>query len=326
MFSRIIITVVLILNCGVSHAQEVLSQKPRALINFNAHLGDGSLVNILLLDEKLKLKTKYGVLDIPFTDVLQIDFGLHYPEGLSKKITDSIRLLSSSAYREREDAMRQLLEAEHFAYPMVSVASKSNDLEFAQRVDKVLSRIKEKCSAELLSRKECDVVQTIGDTATGRLLGDGFRIYSKHFGERNLHFSEFRSIIFMGEANGQEVVMDAKEHGTIDKWVKTNFIVRKTMRLLVKAEGQVDLWPQGPGQYMTTPKGYTTAGKGSAFMAGTVLGKVGDDGKPFLIGERYDGKLSEEGPLYLQIVPAPWNNTSAGTYRVRINAEISLGR
>ena len=90
---------------------------------------------------------------------------------------------------------------------------------------------------------------------------------------------------------------------------------------VVACDGQIDLWPQGPGQYMTTPKGYTTAGKGSTYMAGALVGRVGENGRIFLIGERYDGAPSDEGRLFLQIVPSPWNNASTGSYHVRINTD-----
>ena len=66
---------------------------------------------------------------------------------------------------------------------------------------------------------------------------------------------------------------------------------------------------------------FAEAGKGSSFMAGCLVGRVGDAGKAFLIGERYDGTPSEEGKLYLQIVPSPWNNASTGSYRVRVTTD-----
>jgi hypothetical protein len=93
------------------------------------------------------------------------------------------------------------------------------------------------------------------------------------------------------------------------------------LRLLATADGQVDLWPQGPGQYVCGPKGYTTAGKGVSYMAGTLLGRIGENGKIFVMGERYDGTPGEEGRLYLHIVPSPWNNASSGTFQVHITTE-----
>ena len=56
-------------------------------------------------------------------------------------------------------------------------------------------------------------------------------------------------------------------------------------------------------------------------MAGTLVGRVGESGKAFVVGEQYEGSGAQEGKLYLHIVPSPWNNASSGTYRVRIRSE-----
>ena len=88
----------------------------------------------------------------------------------------------------------------------------------------------------------------------------------------------------------------------------------------------VDLWPPTPGQYLAAPRGYDAPGKGGSYQAGALIGKVGDTGRTFLIGERYDGAVTEEGKLYLQIIGSPWNNASLGSYRVRIQTENAPGR
>ncbi len=58
-------------------------------------------------------------------------------------------------------------------------------------------------------------------------------------------------------------------------------------------------------------------------MAGAFIGKVGENGNAFFIGERFDTLPSDEGRLYLMIVPSPWNNASAGNYRVRIQTDLA---
>jgi len=72
---------------------------------------------------------------------------------------------------------------------------------------------------------------------------------------------------------------------------------------------------------MTSPKGYNTAGKGGVFMAGTLLGRIGANGKIFVIADRYEGVPDQEGKVYLHIVPSPWNNASSGSYKVRIRTD-----
>jgi hypothetical protein len=93
--------------------------------------------------------------------------------------------------------------------------------------------------------------------------------------------------------------------------------------LQITASGSVDLWPQGPGQYLAGPNGMAGArpvGAGGGFAAGpgVLVGRIGEDGAPFVIGERYSGRPSRPGRLYLHVGPSPWNNASTGGYRVRI--------
>jgi hypothetical protein len=75
---------------------------------------------------------------------------------------------------------------------------------------------------------------------------------------------------------------------------------------------------------MAAPKGYNTAGKGGQFMAGALVAKIGEHGKAFFVGERYEGTANEDGRLYLHIVPSPWNNASTGTYRVRVQTDSAV--
>jgi hypothetical protein len=51
---------------------------------------------------------------------------------------------------------------------------------------------------------------------------------------------------------------------------------------------------------------------------GALLGKIGENGEPFVVGERYEATPEKEGTLFLQIAPSPWQCPSAGTYDVKI--------
>lgn len=153
----------------------------------------------------------------------------------------------------------------------------------------------------------------------GHIAGLSIKGRSPHFGELDMKLAELRTV-HVGMGGGEvEFTIDAGTHGSDPgQWLDTGVNVDANFRIRITANGQVDLWPSGPGQYLTTPKGYTTAGKGSKFMAGAVVGRIGEAGAAFLIGESFDGAPAADGRLYLQIVPSPWNNASTGSYRVRI--------
>jgi hypothetical protein len=284
--------------------------------------GDGSLVRMTILQDNLEVMTKYGKLTIPVAEIRRVDFGLHLPEGVGRKIDDCIRLLGSETFRDRDEAARELVVLGSTAYPFLQRASRSPDLEVAQRVSHVIKKISDKVPVENIRTKEEDVILTKEFTVVGRIVSPTLRANSTHFGELNLKLSDLRTMHLRNSQTDLELTVDASRYGSnTDQWMDTGVTVDRSLRLVVTAEGQVDLWPMAPGQYMTTPKGYTTTGKGGTHMAGSLIGKIGETGKLFFVGERFDGSPGEEGRLFVHIVPSPWNNASSGSYRVRVHVD-----
>lgn len=281
-------------------------------------LRDGStLMNVIILQDVLKVATKYGELTVPFAEVQRIDFGLHYPPDLEEKIGQSIGNLNSEVFQERAKATKYLFEVGYHAYPILKKPPKSQPLESEKRTQQLIKKIQEEISPELLTIKEYDVVITSELTIRGHVKGLEMKVQSKYLGEITLKFSDLCTI--KGSAKGEwKFEVDAKYGNDPSQWLDTHISVSQHNRLVITAEGKVDLWPQGPGQYLTTPNGYTIKGSGSTFMAGALVGRIGAKGKVFLIGGLYDGTPSEEGLLFLQVAPSPWNNPSSGSYEVRI--------
>jgi hypothetical protein len=312
----------LILVAGIATAQETARKEASPQHLAEVRFNDGSLVRMTILQDDVEVMTKYGKLTIPLRDIRRIDLGLHLPPGLDQQIDQSIRLLASTAYKDREEASRDIVQAGHLAYPFLKRASRTGDLEVAHRVGGLMKRIADKHAPEQLKMKEEDVIHTVEFAVIGRIVSPTIKAHSAHFGDLALKLSDLRTVHLRSAARESELTVDAGKYGSApEQWLDTGITLDTSMRVVITGEGQVDLWPQGPGQYMTTPKGYTTAGKGSSFMAGCLVGRVGESGKVFLIGERYDGSPSDEGKLYLQIVPAPWNNASTGSYRARVSTD-----
>lgn len=301
-----------------SLAQDQSSRPSVAEVRFN----DGSIVRMTLLQTDLEVITKYGKLQIPLTEVRRVEFGLHVPPDVNQQITQSIKRLASDVYKERDGASKELMQAGHFAFPLLQRASRSSDQEVAYRAVNLIKQISERTSPELLRVREEDVIHTAEFTIIGRINSQTLKANSAHFGDVSLKLSELRTMHLRQQGGKQELIVDASKHGSaLDQWCDTGITVDAGQRLVITAEGQVDLWPQGPGQYLALPKGYNTAGKGGQYLAGALIGRVGESGKSFLIGERYEGTANEEGKLYLQIVPSPWNNASTGQYRVRLSTD-----
>ncbi len=298
--------------------QPVSSRPSVAEVRFS----DGSVVRMTLMQDNLEVITKYGKLQIPLSEIRRVEFGLHVPPDVNQQITQSIKRLASDVYKERDSATKELVQVGHFAVPSLQKASRSGDQEVAYRAVSLIKQITERVSPDLLRLRDEDVIHTAEFTVIGRINAQSIKANSSHFGDVNLKLSELRTMHLRQQGGKHELVVDATKYGSaLDQWCDTGVIVDAGQRVLVTAEGQVDLWPQGPGQYVAVPKGYNTAGKGGQYLAGALIGKVGDNGKTFLVGERYEGLATDEGKLYLQIVPSPWNNASSGQYRVRLQTD-----
>jgi hypothetical protein len=317
--------VVLALSLALAASTRSLAQEPTTSVRpsiAEVRFGDGSIVRMTVLQETIEVQTKYGKLAIPVSDVRKIEFGLHVPPDVNLQITQSIKRLASDVYKERDSATRELMQAGYFAFPSLHKATKSTDQEVSYRAAGIIKQITEKTAPELLKLRDEDVIQTSEFTVIGKITSTTLKAHSPHFGEVALKLSELRTMHVRQHGGKSELVVDASRHGSaLDQWCDTGITVDAAQRIVIIVDGQVDLWPQGPGQYMAFPKGYNTAGKGGQFMAGALIGRIGENGKSFYIGERFDGTASEEGRLYVQIVPSPWNNASTGQYRVRIQTE-----
>ena len=300
--------------------------RPSCLVVLTLRGGDG-WIKARIFQKAIVFRTAYGKIDIPLEDILELKFGFHCPPELEAEIAYHIKQLGSNMYRERVESQKLLMESEkfledaqHFALPYLrKTVAADKDPERVKRANVVIRKIEAKCSKEFLNIKEEDVVVTKewGVPIPGRIEGREFReVSAKRLGDFSpVKFSNISMLEGEAQTIKQEVFVDAGEHSSTKRWNATGIFIRRQKNLSVKADGRVDLWPQGPGQYMTGPKGYNTAGQDTNMMAGTLLGKIGEQGTVFVVGELYDEVPQKQGELFLAIVPAPWNNSSVGQYR-----------
>ncbi len=52
--------------------------------------------------------------------------------------------------------------------------------------------------------------------------------------------------------------------------------------------------------------------------SGMLIGKIGESGKLFMIGDKFKAKPPASGRLYLIIAPSNWGNDSTGEYKVTV--------
>jgi hypothetical protein len=285
-------------------------------------LVDGSRIHMTILQENLEVVTKYGTLTVPSRDIRKIEFGVRPTESIRKRITDAIGKLGSVSYKEREDASAELLAIGPPAYLSLQQTKKSTDREVAHRAEALLEQMRQKFSEEQLRTREDDLVQTFDFTIAGRVTSPTIRAMTTIFGDTQLKVSDLRSIRVLGGQAEVEVNVDAAKYTSTHNWMDTGVLLTPEDEVSVTASGQVDLMINGGGNMVTGPTGSRQWGNGpggGGHPPGALLGKIGDSGTVFVVGESYKTTCKKEGRLYLQIAPGPWGgNMVGGSYKVNI--------
>lgn len=303
-----------LLACAICFQADVPSQ-------VDVTLNDGSRLLATLQGEHVKIKTAFGELQVPIKSIHRIEFGLHAPEGAGRKIVDALNALGASAYKDRDAAEKTLLHYGAYCYGDLQFAFEVTDNpEVKIRAQKLIQKIEAMLPKEILNRKAKDTIYTKEDgTLVGKILSD-VKVSSDHVGELTLKLFSLKSVLF-GSRVEVALEVDAAEHNA-EKWLNTKIHLSHGYNLTVKAEGKVDLWPTTPNQYLSDPNGAQgQQGKGGTFKAGSLVGKIGEKGIPFLAGSNFQAEVGSEGELYLAIVQSSWNNASQGKYTVRIKAD-----
>ena len=299
---------------------------------------NGSVVRMALLPEKIEINTAFGKLTVPVREIRRIDFGLHMPPGTDKKIEASIGQLASTDYKEREAALRELVALGAYAYPaLIQAAKGGGELETVKRAQDALAKIKAQVSAKELRLSEDDKVVTSQFTIVGRIITGSLKAKSEYFGDVELALTKLRHLRVLIDARDGEVVVDAGKYAQPNQWLDTGIVVDSAANLAILASGEVDLRPSLAGNQVCGPRGYNAGGfagaggfggkakKGGGVLArsypGTLLGRIGELGETFIVGERFEGATDREGKLYLQIVSSPYDNVSSGSYKVKISVQ-----
>ena len=297
------------------------SSARRAEVRF----ADGSFLFVTLVSENVEVVTKYGKLTVPLAEVTRIEFGTRFPEEVEKRLKAAAAKLGSDVFKDREDGEKELLALRELAYPTLQRLSKSEDAEVAMRARKVLETLREKVPEAKLNIKTYDTVVADGTTIRGRVEGSGLKVRSPYFGDVTLKYSDLRSLRpSSGGGPEEEVMVDASKYAIVGTptWLETETEISSETALEIRASGEIDMYPIGGdvGKYMSRPIGQKSWGvvPGETSPPGTLLGRIGKDGKVFPIGDRYEGTPGHSGKLYLRIVPSPWNNASTGSYKVKV--------
>jgi len=221
-----------------------------------------------------------------------------------------------------------LLKIGEYSAPAVRRATKNGDPEVARRAETVQKKLIEKFTSEKLDVKDYDLVETADVLIRGRIEAPTIKVKTKQFGEVVLRLAELRAIKSMA-SQANEFTLDAAKYSRPNDniWYDTGVDVTNDQGLEIIANGQLDLNPGQPGQFMSTPIGNSNNGVGMMmvngrqyrFSPGAVVARVGPDGTAFIAGASYKvPRAPGTGRLFLKIAPSPFAGESTGSYKVKL--------
>jgi len=205
-------------SAGPQPQQPPETSKPRPSVEVEVKYVDDSSMKLKLLDDKLELSTKYGVLQIAVADIRRIDFASRVPADVAEKVTHAIAKLNHPDFKIREAATNELKGYRERAYPLVLKALKHDDPEVSRRADEVVKSIQMKVPASQLEARDCDVVHTDDSKITGRLTAEVVRVSTFQFGEQQLKLADLRTLRAGGAAATEELVAAAQAPGNMSAY------------------------------------------------------------------------------------------------------------
>lgn len=302
----------------------------------DVHFLNGSTVRMVVQSDTLEVRTLYGNLKVPVSDVRAIEFGVHFPEGAKDKIKAAIKNLSSNNYQDREDASKTLVDLGPFSFPATQEASREKDAEISRRAQDVVKKLQAKFPKSDLKSSTDDKVVTATFTIVGEILTPTIKAKTEYFGEVELSLAKMRNLRAVGGPSLEVVVsVDATKYANAGQWMDTKYRTDGRAAIAITAKGVVDTMPNDPGNYLVGPNGgnHMRGGRGMVgpgtqrkivgpinpqIHGGMLIGKIGEDGEAFIIGESFEGAAEQEGTLFLHIGPSPFHCPSAGAFEVKI--------
>jgi hypothetical protein len=155
---------------------------------------DESTMKLKLLDERLELVTKYGVLQIPVADVRRVELASRVPPEVAEKVSSAIGRLGHPDFAVRERASAELKGYRERAYPALVKAIKHADPEVGRRAEDAVRFLQVKVPTAQLEPREYDVLHTEDSKFTGKLTTTSVRVLTFQFGEQHLRLADVRVI------------------------------------------------------------------------------------------------------------------------------------
>ncbi len=195
------------------------------------HFLDDSVMKLIVLEERMELRTSYGRLLIPLADVRRIEVGWRIPADVADRIASAIADLGNSDFKRRRAATDLLRSLGEKAYPAVQQAAKGTDPEVIRRAEQLLAKFRDSIPEERRRIRDRDVIITADSKFCGRIANPTLRVKTFQFGEQKLKLTDLRGLRSSKETDPESEVATLPNPGTLagmQNQVGKTFVIRVT--------------------------------------------------------------------------------------------------
>ncbi|HEY3319155.1 MAG TPA: hypothetical protein VGP72_01605 [Planctomycetota bacterium] len=238
-------------------------------------LSDGSVIRGELLSlPSIDLKTSYGMLSFPTNSLLTVECASRMSAVESTAAAAVLKDLDNDDFGVRTAAQRRLEELGPQAVSALKDAHARASAESKARIDAVLKKL-DAAGARKVRVK--DTVKAEEFEAQGTLQLPAVALKSK-LGDLRIKVEDIEMIRWL--ARGAQKSLDLDPANGLKDWLDTTVDAVAGIPMTVTAAGSVSLFNQE-----FTASGNPNMGNGNKpYVPGTLIGKLGANGQPFVIG------------------------------------------
>ncbi|GIV27285.1 MAG: hypothetical protein KatS3mg027_1099 [Bacteroidia bacterium] len=318
-----LILVVLLFYSTISWAQK--------LADVTLYFYDGSILYGQAKMKDINFNTPYGKMTIPLKDVAQITFGLEKDESIASEINKNIQILANTSDEKSIEAVSENikkygLKAIYFIENFLDKNTATN----SENVSAVLNEILSECNISDYSFMDA-LMTNNGDRISGSV---DFKTieFSNSFLKTTFAISNIKSmdISYFDNTNGNySFVVKASKHIMANNnggWLNTGIKVKKGQTIEITARGEIVLASLDNKKY--TPDGNVVGGEitnetadPTYFNYGTLIFKIGLNGKNLRAGSNTKYIADADGVIYLTIYETVYSEKNTGSYQVKMSVK-----
>jgi hypothetical protein len=278
-------------------------------------LHDGSIIRGEIKQlENIALKTEYGTLTYPLSDMMRITRGKRMAAEEVCEVESAIKDLDSDNFDKRRAAQTKLEYYGISAAVVLEQCRKTASTEAKNRIDAILKKI----MADGPRPQTEDVVRAGKFEAIGIVDIDVLNLGTR-FGDLKIKFQDVELLRWLASGSASTVTLEAVP-GMKD-WYDTGIDVTSGEPVSFQCTGNLNLF----GSNQCGPSGSRNWGNRYPFHIGAVVAKFGASGTPFLVGDGTKKQPTTSERLFVKLFCSDDIISSGNFEQCTGSIQVSLG-